>query len=126
MTVIVTESSKTDSSKVIEVKKTDVKKKISNRTQSKLIDIMKSNKKITLAEAIDKLKSDNELAGQSNRTSAKNTEVMNQFKSEFDALCNKYAEKKLFKLDKKNRVTTKDTDTRDRWPKMYFATKQIS
>ena len=123
MTVIVTESSKTDSSKVIEVKKTDLKKKISNRTQSKLIDIMKSNKKITLAEAIDKLKNDNELAGQSNRTSAKNTEEMNQFKSEFNALLNKYAEKKLFKLDKKNRVTTKDTDRRDRWPKMYFATK---
>jgi len=122
MTVKVTESS-IDSSKVIEVKKTDIKKKISNRTQSKLIDIMKSNKKITLAEAIEKLKKDDELAGQSNRTSAKNTEVMNQFKSEFNALLNKYAEKKLFKLDKKSRVTTKDTDTRDRWPKMYFATK---
>ena len=122
MTVKVTESS-IDSSKVIEAKKTDVKKKISNRTQSKLIDIMKSNKKITLAEAIEKLKKDDELAGQSNRTSAKNTEVMNQFKSEFNALLNKYAEKKLFKLDKKNRVTTKDTDRRDRWPKMYFATK---
>ena len=88
MTVKVTESS-IDSSKVIEVKKTDIKKKISNRTQSKLIDIMKSNKKITLAEAIEKLKKDDELAGQSNRTSAKNTEVMNQFKSEFNALLNK-------------------------------------
>ena len=46
------DSSKTDSSKVTEVKKN---KKVSNATQDKLRDLIKSNKNISLDEALKKI-----------------------------------------------------------------------
>tara|TARA_R100000458_G_C8219339_1_gene204215 strand:+ start:544 stop:951 length:408 start_codon:yes stop_codon:yes gene_type:complete len=116
------DSSKTDSSKVTEVKKT---KKVSNATQSKLIDLMKSNKKITLEDALKKLEDNNELASASNRTSSKNTDVMNEFKSEFDSLVDKFVKDKKFTKDNK-RVTVLNVDKAIRIPKMYFATSKDS
>ena len=108
-------SSNADSSKqVIEVKKA---KKVSNATQSKLMNLMKSDKKITLAQALQKLDDSNQLASASNRTSAKNTDVMNEFKSEFDALVDKFVkDKKFTKSDK--RVTVLNVDKAIRIPKM--------
>ena len=111
------DSSKDDSSKVTEVKKS---KKVSNATQSKLIDLMKSNKKISLEDALKKLEDNNELASASNRTSSKNTDVMNEFKSEFDSLVNKFVKDKKFTRDNK-RVTVLNVDRAIRLPKMYFA-----
>jgi|TARA_R110002020_G_scaffold162594_1_gene348360 hypothetical protein len=116
-------SSNADSSKqVIEVKKA---KKVSNATQSKLMNLMKSDKKITLAQALQKLDDSNQLASASNRTSAKNTDVMNEFKSEFDALVDKFVkDKKFTKSDK--RVTVLNVDKAIRIPKMYFASDKDS
>ena len=116
------DSSKDDSSKVTEVKKS---KKVSNATQSKLIDLMKSNKKISLEDALKKLEDNNELASASNRTSSKNTDVMNEFKSEFDSLVNKFVKDKKFTRDNK-RVTVLNVDKAIRIPKMYFASNKDS
>ena len=116
------DSSKDDSSKVTEVKKS---KKVSNATQSKLIDLMKSNKKISLEDALKKLEDNNELASASNRTSSKNTDVMNEFKTEFDSLVNKFVKDKKFTKDNK-RVTVLNVDRAIRIPKMYFASNKDS
>ena len=116
------DSSKTDSSKVTEVKKT---KKVSNATQSKLIDLMKSNKKISLEDALKKLEENDHLASASNRTSSKNTDVMNEFKSEFDSLVDKFVKDKKFTKDNK-RVTVLNVDKAIRIPKMYFASNKDS
>ena len=117
-----TDSSETDSSKATEVKKS---KKVSNATQSKLIDLMKSNKKISLEDALKKLEDNNELASASNRTSSKNTDVMNEFKTEFDSLVNKFVKDKKFTRDNK-RVTVLNVDKAIRIPKMYFASNKDS
>ena len=116
------DSSKTDSSKVTEVKKT---KKVSNATQDKLRDLIKSNKNISLDEALKKLKENDDLASASNRTSSKNTDVMNEFKSEFDSLVDKFVKDKKFTKDNK-RVTVLNVDKAIRIPKMYFATSKDS
>ena len=117
-----TDSSETDSSKATEVKKS---KKVSNATQSKLIDLMKSNKKISLEDALKKLEDNNELASASNRTSSKNTDVMNEFKTEFDSLVNKFVKDKKFTRDNK-RVTVLNVDKAIRIPKMYYASNKDS
>lgn len=117
-----TDSSEADSSKVTEVKKS---KKVSNATQSKLIDLMKSNKKISLEDALKKLEDNNELASASNRTSSKNTDVMNEFKTEFDSLVNKFVKDKKFTRDNK-RVTVLNVDKAIRIPKMYYASNKDS
>ena len=116
------DSSKTDSSKVTEVKKN---KKVSNATQDKLRDLIKSNKNISLDEALKKLKENDDLASASNRTSSKNTDVMNEFKSEFDSLVDKFVKDKKFTRDNK-RVTVLNVDKAIRIPKMYFATSKDS
>ena len=116
------DSSKTDSSKVTEVKKN---KKVSNATQDKLRDLIKSNKNISLDEALKKLKENDHLASASNRTSSKNTDVMNEFKSEFDSLVDKFVKDKKFTKDNK-RVTVLNVDRAIRIPKMYFATSKDS
>ena len=116
------DSSKTDSSKVTEVKKN---KKVSNATQDKLRDLIKSNKNISLDEALKKLEENDHLASASNRTSSKNTDVMNEFKSEFDSLVDKFVKDKKFTKDNK-RVTVLNVDKAIRIPKMYFATSKDS
>ena len=116
------DSSKTDSSKVTEVKKN---KKVSNATQDKLRDLIKSNKNISLDEALKKLEENDDLASASNRTSSKNTDVMNEFKSEFDSLVDKFVKDKKFTRDNK-RVTVLNVDRAIRIPKMYFATSKDS
>ena len=108
------------------VTSTDKKtKKVSNATQDTLMNLMKSNKKISLEQALKQLENDGRLASASNRTSSKNTEVMNTFKKEFDALVDKFVNDKKFKKDGK-RVTVLNIDNAIRIPKMYFATSKDS
>ena len=94
------------------------KTKINNATQ----DILKSlDSKMSLEDALKKLDSDGKLANASNRTSSKNSEVMNEFKNEFDKLTDKFVKAgKFTKKDKK--VTVLNVDKDIRLPKMYFAT----
>lgn len=94
------------------------KAKINNATQ----DILKSlDSKMTLDEALKKLDNDGKLANASNRTSAKNSDVMNEFKNEFDKLTDKFVKDGKF-TKKGKKVTVLNVDKDIRLPKMYFAT----
>ena len=94
------------------------KAKINNATQ----DILKSlDSKMSLEEALKKLDSDGKLANASNRTSSKNSDVMNEFKNEFDKLTDKFVKDGKF-TKKGKKVTVLNVDKDIRLPKMYFAT----
>ena len=78
-----------------------------------------------MEDALKKLEENNQLASASNRTSSKNTEVMNSFKNDFEKLVKDYVKSGKFKKDDK-RITVKNVDGAIRIPKMYFASNKDS